>query len=135
MIHILILIGTFETETRLCPNNVVEEDEIRGDFYNETMRLALSGFLRPEMKFNSFADLIAAITNDVANAKEALGVQPFVALRADSFLTDPCKRVNNTMVEKGQVWIGKSGGDEMASWELEAFETALRSTPMARWVI
>jgi hypothetical protein len=115
--------------------NYIEEGEIRGDFYNETMRLALSGYLRPEMKFSSLADLIAAIKNDVANAKEALGVQPFVALRADPFLTEPCKRVNNTLVEKGHVWIGKSGGDEVASWEVEEFENAIRATPMARWVV
>lgn len=99
------------------------------------MRLCLSGFLRPEMKFNSIADLVSAINNDVVNAKEALSVQPFVALRADPFLTDPCKRVNNTMVENGQIWIGKSGGDDVASWEWEDFETVLRETPMARWII
>jgi len=125
-----------ELKIFLCLSTIIVEDgEIRGDFYNETMRLALSGYLRPEMKFGSFADLIAAITNDVANAKEALGIQPFVAMRADPFLTDPCKRVNNTMIEKNQVWIGKSGGDEMASWEFEEFEKALSTTPMARWVI
>ena len=113
---------------------LIDDGEIRGDFYNETMRLALSGYLRPEMKFNAYADLIAAIRNDVSNAKEALSNQPFVALRADPFLTDPCKRVNNTMVERNQIWIGKSGGDETASWEFDEFEKALGNTPMARWV-
>ena len=112
-----------------------DKDDIRGDFYNETMRLALSGFLRPEMKFPSFPDLIAAINNDVANAKDALSLQPFASLRSDAFITDPCRRVNNAMVDNGDIWIGKDGGDEDASWEFQSIDDSISDTPLGRWVL
>ena len=87
------------------------------------------------MKFPSFPDLIKTIKNDVANAKDALGAQPFAALRTDAFLTEPCKRLNNKMVDEGEIWIGKSGGDEIASYEFEELKDCIMSTPMGRWVL
>jgi riboflavin kinase len=78
------------------------------------MRVALCGFLRPEQKFDSFPDLMAAITNDVSNVKEALTVEPYASLQADSFLV-------NANVE----WIGTSGGDATASWEFQDLSAAL----------
>jgi riboflavin kinase len=95
-------------EAHLIPDEPLE------DFYGETMRLALCGFLRPEQKFDSFPDLMAAITNDVSNAKEALTVEPYASLQADSFLV-------NANVE----WIGTSGGDATASWEFQDLSAAL----------
>jgi len=112
-----------------------DSDDIKGDFYNETMRLALSGFLRPEMKFPSFPDLIAAINNDLNNAKDALALQPFASLRTDTFLTDPCRRIDNTMVEDGVLWVGNDGGDEEASWEFQDIEDAISDTPLGRWAM
>jgi len=84
------------------------------DFYNETMRLALSGFLRPEQKFDSFPDLMAAITRDVANAKDALTVEPYASLKSDAFI-----------MNENKDWVGKSGGDATASWEFEVFSEAI----------
>jgi len=101
------------------------ENDIKGDFYNETMRLALSGFLREEQKFPSFPDLIAAINNDVSNARDALGMKPFVDLRADNFLMDPCGRVENLAVEDSDVWVGTSGGNECASYEFQDLEEVM----------
>ena len=86
---------------------IIDEGALEGDFYGETMRLALSGFLRPEMKFPSFPDLIKAIRNDVQNAKDSLDIHPYSTFaKHDPFLID-CK----------DVWVGKSGGDEEASYE------------------
>ena len=60
------------------------------------------------MKFPSFPDLIEAINKDVVNAKNALDVDPFKSLREESFVSNPCEE-----------WVGKSGGDEIASYEFE----------------
>ena len=88
---------------------IVEDGEIKGDFYGETMRLALYGFLRPEMKFSSFPVLVKAITDDVATAKMSLDMDAFTALKAeDPFLT------NSTVP-----WLGSSGGSVEASYEFD----------------
>eukprot|EP00581_Thalassiosira_minuscula_P005835 CAMPEP_0183745716 /NCGR_PEP_ID=MMETSP0737-20130205/66386_1 /TAXON_ID=385413 /ORGANISM="Thalassiosira miniscula, Strain CCMP1093" /LENGTH=555 /DNA_ID=CAMNT_0025981395 /DNA_START=35 /DNA_END=1702 /DNA_ORIENTATION=+ len=89
---------------------IIDEGDIEGDFYGETMRLALFGFLRPEMKFPSFPDLIKAITNDVQTAKMSLDLEPYITFSNDQFLT----------TENGEgKWIGKAGGDDIASYEFE----------------
>ena len=67
-------------EAHLCP-----EGEL-SDFYGQKMRLLLGGFLRPERKFPSFPDLIAAINNDVACAKQALNLEPFAGLKTEEFV-------------------------------------------------
>ena len=85
------------------------------DFYGETMRLQLHGFLRPEIKFPSFPALIAQIKADVQEAKMALDLkEPYGRLREDPFLS------------KGTTaWVGSSGGDESASWEFQDTDAAL----------
>ena len=85
------------------------------DFYGEVMRLQLHGFLRPEMKFPSFPDLIAQITSDVKDAKDALDSEFYQEFQRDKFLTG----LEDT-------WIGKGGGKEDASWEFENVEECLK---------
>jgi len=84
-------------------------DEIEGDFYGETLRLQLIGYLRAEQKFDSFPALIAQIHRDIGNANLALDSMPFVFSKEDSFIKD------------GVEWIGSSGGDNSASWEYETW--------------
>ncbi len=84
------------------------------DFYGETMRLQLHGFLRPETKFDSFPALVAQITADAKEAKDALDLRPYVTLKGDTFL-----EVNN------RTWIGNSGGDNQASWEFQETNEAI----------
>jgi riboflavin kinase len=95
-------------EAHLIPDEPLE------DFYGETMRLALCGFLRPEQKFDSFPDLMAAIANDVSNAKEALDVERYASFKTDLFL-----------VNANEEWIGTSGGDATASWEFQDLSAAI----------
>jgi riboflavin kinase len=85
--------------------------EIDGDFYDETMRLQLIGYLRPERKFDSFPELIAQIHRDIGNANWALDSMPFVFSKEDEFVKD------------GGVedWVGSDGGDATASWEYETW--------------
>ena len=64
------------------------------------MRLSLSGFLRPEMKFPAFPDLVKAITNDV-------DIYPYATFAK----TDPF------LVNAEDDWVGSSGGDREASYE------------------
>jgi len=85
---------------------IVEDGDIECDFYGETMRLALCGFLRPEKRFPSFPDLIAAITNDVANSKKFLDFTPYSDFKQDNFLQSLSEQ-----------WVGSSGGDSIASYE------------------
>ena len=84
-------------------------DEMEGDFYNETMRLQLIGYLRPEQKFDSFPELIAQIHRDIGNAHWALDSMPFVFSKEDEFIKD------------GVDWIGGDGGDVLSSWEFESW--------------
>jgi riboflavin kinase len=108
------------------------------DFYHETMRLQLIGFLRPEIKFPSFPALIAQIRQDVRDAEVALEDDPYRALARDDFL-----RVQDTKDAAAAAagiataetatsssttpWIGSSGGDATASWEIQAIGLALEN--------
>lgn len=83
--------------------------EVEGDFYDETMRLQLIGYLRPEQKFDAFPDLIAQIHRDIGNAHWALDEMPYVFSKEDEFVKD------------GAGWIGSGGGDGVASWEFESW--------------
>jgi riboflavin kinase len=84
-------------------------DEIEDDFYGETMRLQLIGFLRPEQKFDSFPDLIAQIHRDIGTASVALKAMPFIFSKEDAFIQD------------GAEWVGSGGGNDVASWEFETW--------------
>jgi len=85
------------------------------DFYGEVMRLQLHGFIRSEIKFPSFPDLIAQITTDVADAKDALDLDIYSKFLKDPFIADV----------KDGVWVGSSGGDKTASWDFEDVEFVL----------
>ena len=67
-------------------------DEIEGDFYDETVRLQLIGYLRLEQKFDSFPELIAQIHLDIGNANWALDSMPFVLSREDEFVKGQGRR-------------------------------------------
>jgi riboflavin kinase len=85
-------------------------EEIEGDFYGETMRLQLIGFLRQEKKFDSFPELIAQIHRDIGNASWALDSMPFIFSKEDFFIKHGISE-----------WIGSGGGDSSASWENEVW--------------
>jgi riboflavin kinase len=57
------------------------------DFYEQPMRLLLCGFLRPEKKFASFPQLVAAINKDLRDATTALDTEPYASARSDQFFT------------------------------------------------
>ena len=87
-----------------------EELETSKDFYGETMRLQLLGFLRSEQKFDSFQDLIMQIHCDIGHAYAALDSFPYVFSKEDAFISSI-----------GEAWIGSGGGDISASWEFETW--------------
>lgn len=76
-----------ENAEKIIEAHLMPEGEL-SDFYGQKMRLLLGGFLRPERKFPSFPDLIAAINNDVVCAKQALDLEPFAGLKAEEFVAD-----------------------------------------------
>ena len=117
---------TFEGQEN--PEKIIEahlmlEDDSAplSDFYGETMRLQLSGFLRPERKFPSFPQLIQQIHTDIANAKHALDAYPYAQLVQDSFIQNAC----HTETEIS-MWVGSNGGDEAGSWEFGAMIETLK---------
>ena len=89
-------------------------DEPISDFYNEVMRLELVGFLRSEKKFDSFPDLVQAISNNVTISNTFLDEEPYASFQNDVFFIDASSKV----------WTGKDGGDQLASWEFEQFAPA-----------
>lgn len=54
-------------------------DPIESDFYGEQLTLILLGFIRPERKFPSFDELLAAIRSDIATSGSALGLPAYAA--------------------------------------------------------
>ena len=80
------------------------------------MRLVLIGYLRPECKFNSFPELVQAITNDVATIKVALNKEPYASFQLDPLFSD-----QNT--SSGTPWVGRDGGDILASWEFQDWDS------------
>jgi riboflavin kinase len=105
-----------EAHLMMEPETIMEP----ADFYDETMRLQLHAFLRPEIKFPSFPALIAQIKTDVADAKAALDQETNILLQSDSFLADACQSNGETS------WVGKDGGDTTASWEFQEIQVALQ---------
>ena len=106
-------------------DNGGDEDEQKGksepsfdDFYGIPLRLQLTGFLRPEQKFDSFPALLAQIHSDIATAKAALDTEPY----GDPLINDTFLQQQS---DEGGVWIGSSGGNEEASWEFESFDAVL----------
>jgi riboflavin kinase len=93
-----------ENKEKIIEAHLMPEEPLE-DFYGDSMRLELVGYLRPEIKFPSFPDLIAQINKDVKDAKEALDREPYSLFREDSgfFGADP--------------WVGSNGGDDKAGWE------------------
>lgn len=104
-----------ENKEKIVEAHLILGDEERSsmtDFYGEVMRLSLIGYLRPERKFDSFPELMQAISTDVATAKDALDQPPYLSLRSDDlFLSN-------------HLWIGKDGGDADASWEFQVWNDA-----------
>lgn len=98
---------------------ILGEDDEMTDFYGETMRLQLDGFLRKERKFPTFPELIFQIKTDVQDAKDALDFAPYTNLQNDAFLKEACRA-------DAASWVGTSGGDGKASWEFQSMLDALR---------
>lgn len=59
--------------------------EFGGDFYGKQLKLCICGYLRPEKNFDSMESLIAAINDDIKNAKEQLDIEPFASHQFDDY--------------------------------------------------
>ena len=116
-----------ENKEKIIEAHLIVEDDDDGDssqgltdFYGQVMRLELSGYLRPEKKFQSFGELVHQIHADIHEASTALDGSPYVELRDSSEL------LRGGVVEQQQQgttllpWVGSSGGDATASWEFVA---------------
>ncbi|CAL8344481.1 unnamed protein product [Lota lota] len=57
------------------------------DFYGEILSVVLAGYIRPERSFPSLEALIAAINNDIEEAKFKLELPEHLKLKEDNFFT------------------------------------------------
>ena len=94
------------------------------DFYGEFMRLLLVGYLRPELKFDSFPALMQAITTDVETANLALDQEPYLLFRSDAPFLSFGDGAAAAAAAATNVWIGKDGGNAEASWEFQDWNEA-----------
>mmetsp|Transcript_7701 Transcript_7701/g.11541 ORF Transcript_7701/g.11541 Transcript_7701/m.11541 type:complete len:325 (+) Transcript_7701:18-992(+) len=53
------------------------------ELYNETMRLSIVGYLRPELPFEGLDKLIVAIKKDIVDTEESLSLSSSLSLRKD----------------------------------------------------
>lgn len=60
--------------------------EFKEDFYGQELRLAVTGYLRPEKNYPSLDALIAAIHADIALAREELDTEPHATRGGHAFL-------------------------------------------------
>jgi riboflavin kinase/FMN adenylyltransferase len=59
---------TFNKEHPILEVHLLDYD---GDLYGQYLRVAFTDFIRPEIKFDSFADLQAQIPIDIAKARQS----------------------------------------------------------------
>merc|ERR1712150_218940 len=55
------------------------------DFYDCELRIVVCGYVRPELKFDRFEDLIDAIKGDGAFCREVLDAPEYATLASDGF--------------------------------------------------
>ncbi|KAM3868195.1 riboflavin kinase [Diretmus argenteus] len=57
------------------------------DFYGQILSVVMVGYIRPERSYDSLEALIAAINNDIEEAKAKLELPEHLKLREDNFFT------------------------------------------------
>lgn len=95
-----------ENPEKIVEAHLILRNEELTDFYDERMRLLLVGFLRPEMKFPSFSDLVSQINKDVFDANDILDDAIYNDFKTDAIFED-------------DNWKGSSGSSADASWEFQ----------------
>ena len=62
-------------------------ESVLGDFYDQSIRLSLVGYLRPELPFEGLDKLIEAIKNDITNSvKEASSTENEIAIKEKTWV-------------------------------------------------
>jgi riboflavin kinase len=96
-----------ENKEKIVEAHIILPERIP-DFYHHTMRLLLVGFVRPEKKFTSLAELVDTISQDVITIQTALEQDSYYAAFA-----------NDSLFQSNELWIGQDGGNLTASWEFD----------------
>ncbi|XP_006009162.1 riboflavin kinase [Latimeria chalumnae] len=65
------------------------------DFYGEILSVVVLGYIRPERSFDSLESLIAAIQNDIEEAKKRLDLPEHRKLQHDNFFTAQGNKIMN----------------------------------------
>ncbi|XP_061585222.1 riboflavin kinase [Cololabis saira] len=61
--------------------------QFKEDFYGENLSVVMVGYIRPERTYDSLEALIAAINNDIEEAKAKLDLPEHSKLKEDNFFT------------------------------------------------
>lgn len=64
-----------------------------GDLYGQQLKVCICGYLRPEQNFDSLQSLIAAIENDITQAKARLELPDYQELKNSQFFIN-CENNN-----------------------------------------
>lgn len=59
--------------------------EFSSDFYNSTLSVVITGFIREEKNYNCVEDLVADINNDISIAKTSLDNQKNQSMKTNAF--------------------------------------------------
>ena len=73
------------------PEKIVEAHlmaSFDSDFYGDTMRLLLLGFIRDERKFSGIDELLSTIKGDIETGRAELDIEPLASLARAPFLLD-----------------------------------------------
>ena len=100
-----------ENPEKIAEAHLIDYPPDGGEFYGETMRLLLAGRQRPELKFDGFPELVAAIGKDKEDAAGALAQEgsDLHRLRKHPFVADaaPLEGEGVEQVAPGAVWCRK----------------------------
>lgn len=72
LVHILIFLSFYrfqENPCRIIETYIYDREKNLPDFYGKRLRLVLTGYIRPELKYSNLQDLIVQIEHDVEIAK------------------------------------------------------------------
>lgn len=76
----------YQNTTKSMETHILHEYE--NDFYGQELRVIILGYLRPEKNFTSLNELIAAIKNDILQAKNELEKAEYAQFKNHVFFTE-----------------------------------------------
>lgn len=80
--------------------------QFKEDFYGEILSVVMVGYGRPERSYDSLEALIAAINNDIEEAKTKLELPEHIKLKEDNFFTAVTSKTQTTTLSSTKIMNG-----------------------------